>query len=345
MRYRDTGVDIPAGDALKRALGEAVRSTWTGGAPPLAGGFAGVVELPGAPGGRALLAASIDGVGTKLHLARAAGRVSDAAADLVHHGANDLLAHGARPLAFLDYIAQPRLDAPAVLQAVEGMARACRTVGAVLLGGETAQMPDTYLPDVMDLAGCMLGLVERERLLDGSAVRPGDALLGLASEGLHTNGYSLARGVLAQSGLGLEDALPGDESRSVGEALLAPHRWYGPALGPVLEAGRAHALAHVTGGGIAGNLGRVLPAGCHARIHASAWERPPLFRWLIESGQIPEEDARAALNLGVGMVVICPPEQVPRLTEDLQRAGERVVLLGSIFPGGRGVEWLGERNP
>jgi phosphoribosylformylglycinamidine cyclo-ligase len=340
MRYRDAGVDLERADGLKRELAEAVRSTWRPGVAPLTGGFAGVMALPGGAGG--LIAASMDGVGTKLHLALAAGRVADAAGDLVRHGANDLLVHGARPLAFLDYVAQSRLDPEVVLAAVRGIAGACREVGAVLLGGETAEMPDTYLPGVVDVAGCMLGTVAEGRVLDGAAVRPGDVVLGLASQGLHTNGYSLARAVLGRSGLGLGDPLPGGAGESIGDALLAPHRWYGPALDEALEAGWVHALAHVTGGGIAGNLVRVLPARCRARIDPAAWESPPLVRWLSAAGEVPADDARRALNLGVGMLVVCAPGVVERLVPGFERAGERVFRLGSILSGERGVEWVGD---
>ena len=246
MRYRDAGVDVSRSDAIKDEVIREIRSTWGEGVVPLVGGFAGVMRFPGAPG---LMAATMDGVGTKLHLAQTAGRLDDAAADLVYHGANDLLVHGARPLAFLDYLAQARLDPEQVLAAVRGLARACREVGAALLGGETAEMPDTYLPGVIDVAGCMLGTVDSDVLLDGSRVRVGDRLLGLAGSGLHTNGYSLARRVLAASGLSLGEALPGGDGESIGDALLAPHRWYGRALQPLVEQGRIRAMeigrAHV----------------------------------------------------------------------------------------------------
>ena len=346
MRYRDAGVDIARADGRKQRVGEAVRSTWRPGVARLTGGFAGVMEFPcGQAGGSLLLAASMDGVGTKLHLALACDRVGQAAADLVRHGANDLLVHGARPLAFLDYVAQSRLDPRVVLEVVGGIADACREVGAVLLGGETAEMPGTYLPGVVDVAGCMLGTVAEGDLLDGSAVRPGDVLLGLASNGLHTNGFALAREVVARRGLGLGERLPGGTGETLGEALLAPHRWYGPALAPVLGERRVHALAHVTGGGIAGNLVRVLPRECVARVQPFAWERPAVFRWLLEAGEVPEVDARSALNLGVGMVVVCAPEEAGRLASDLDRAGERVIRLGSVHAGERGVEWSEERGP
>jgi phosphoribosylformylglycinamidine cyclo-ligase len=338
MRYRDAGVDVSRSDVLKDEILTEIRSTWGEGVRPLVGGFAGVIRFPGAP---ALLAATMDGVGTKLHVAREAGRLADAAADLVYHGANDLLVHGARPFAFLDYVAQARLDPHDVREVVRGLARACREVGAALLGGETAEMPDTYLPDVVDVAGCMLGVVEPARLLDGSRVRPGDRLLGVAGSGLHTNGYSLARRVRAASGLSLADLLPGGSGETLGEALLAPHRWYGPSLLPLAEAGRLRAMAHVTGGGIAGNLVRVLPAGCRARVAPDAWPRPAVVRWLVAAGDVPEDDARRALNLGVGMVVVVAAGEANDVMHALTRAGETVWPLGDVVAGERGVEWTG----
>jgi phosphoribosylformylglycinamidine cyclo-ligase len=346
MRYRDAGVDVARADALKHEVVREIRSTWGAAVAPLAGGFAGVMRFPGAPG---LLAATMDGVGTKLHLAKLARRLDAAAADLVYHGANDLLVHGARPLAFLDYLAQATLDADDVLAAVRGLARACREVGAALIGGETAEMPDTYLPGVLDVAGCMIGAIataEGSRVLsDGSRVAPGDVVLGLGADGLHTNGFSLARRVLAVSGLALDAALPGGAGESVGAALLAPHRWYGRALLPLVDAGRVHALAHVTGGGIAGNLVRVLPDGCRARLAADAWPRPALIRWLIAAGDVPEDDARSALNLGIGMLAVVAPAEAAAVASDLAAAGETVWPLGRIAAGARGVDWSAGAAP
>ena len=352
MRYRDAGVDIERADHVKQALGRHLRATWGRAVRALPQGFAGVMEWPAGPPplGREearrvetpplLLAATLDGVGTKLHLALAADRIGDTAADLVYHGANDLLVHGARPLAFLDYIAQERLDPRVILEVVAGLSRACREVGAALLGGETAEMPDTYRPGVVDVAGCMIGTVASGALLDGGAVEPGDLIVSLASSGLHTNGYSLARRVLAASGLELKSTLPGGGGESIGEALLAPHRWYGPALLPELEHPGIHALAHVTGGGIAGNLVRVLPEGRRARVRGAAWVRPAVFRWIIETGRVPEADARATFNLGVGMLVVCAPSRADPLIGDLERAGERAQVIGEVERGERGVEWM-----
>jgi phosphoribosylformylglycinamidine cyclo-ligase len=340
MRYREAGVDVERADRLKDGLGRMVRSTWGDRVVPIAGGFAGVTRLPDGADGATLVAATMDGVGTKLHVALAAGRVGDAAADLVYHCANDLLVHGARPLAFLDYVAQARLDPGVVNAVVSGLARACGEVGAALLGGETAEMPDTYLAGVVDVAGCMIGSAAPGRVLDGTAVHAGDVVLGLASAGLHTNGFSLARRVLAASGLTLASRLPGGAGETIDDVLLAPHRWYGPSLAPQLDGGTIHALAHVTGGGIAGNLVRVLPEGACASVRAHAWPRPPVFCWLIEAGGIPEDDAREAFNLGIGMVVVCAAEAAASLARELECSGERAFVLGEIRAGERGVEWM-----
>ena len=344
-RYRDAGVDLRVSDALKEELVREASTTWTAAVRDLGAGFAGVLEWPaGAPEpGSArhvppLLAATLDGVGTKLHLARRAGRVADAAADLVYHGANDLLAHGARPVAFLDYVAQSRLEPDVIREVVRGIARACRETGAVLLGGETAEMPDTYLAGAVDVAGCMIGRVDPGALRDGRTVEPGDALLGLASAGLHTNGFSLARRILAESGVALASRLPGGSGETVADALLAPHRWYGPALEPELEARRVRALAHVTGGGIAANLARVLPEGSRAAIDPG-FPRPAVFRWLCGAGRVPEDDARRAFNLGIGMVVVAARGEADRLAADLAARGETVWRLGEIRAGPRGVDW------
>ena len=337
MRYRDAGVDVARSDAIKTDVIRAIRSTWGEGVRPLVGGFAGIMDMPG---GGSLVAATMDGVGTKLHLARSAGRLADAAADLVYHGANDLLVHGARPFAFLDYIAQARLEPDTVVDVVTGLSRACREVGAALLGGETAEMPDTYLEDVVDVAGCMLGHVAADAVLDGSRVRPGDLLLGLGSTGLHTNGYSLARRVLKETGTPLIMPLPGGAGETVGEALLAPHRWYGPALLEAVDRGWVRAMAHVTGGGIAGNLIRVLPEGCMARVHGSRWPRPAVMRWLIERGGVPEDDARDALNLGVGMVVVVSPRQASQVEALASAAGDAVWRIGELSDGPRSVDWV-----
>lgn len=330
MRYRDAGVDISRSDAIKDEVVREIRSTWSERVRPLVGGFAGVMDWPG---GGPLVAATMDGVGTKLHLAMQAGRVDDAAADLVYHGANDLLVHGARPVAFLDYVAQARLAPEVVLAAVRGLARGCREVGAVLLGGETAEMPDTYLPGVVDVAGCMIGALDAGALLDGSRVRPGDVLLGVAGSGLHTNGYSLARKALFDAlGLRPDQHLP-ELGTTVADALLAPHRPYLAALEPLVERGRIRALAHVTGGGFPGNIPRVLPEGLGARVRRGAWQVPPLFRLIQKGGRVPEDEMYSVFNMGIGMVLVVSPQDHHEVEHSLERRGESCSLIGSVVRG------------
>jgi phosphoribosylformylglycinamidine cyclo-ligase len=336
MRYRDAGVDLRRSDAIKDEVIREIRSTWGEGVKPLVGGFAGVMAWPGrAP----LVAATMDGVGTKLHLAMQAGRVDDAAADLVRHGANDLLVHGARPVAFLDYLAQARLDPEVVLAAVRGLARACREVGAVLLGGETAEMPDTYLPGVVDVAGCMIGSVDENAVLDGSRVRPGDRVLGLAGSGLHTNGYSLARKIAFDAlGHSLGDRPPALEGRTVGEALLAEHRSYLKLLWPLLEERRIAGMAHITGGGLVDNLPRVLN-GTDAVIDRASWPLPAVFRWLCEGGNVDAEERYQVFNMGVGMVLILDAAEVEPVRSALRAAGEPTWVIGKTVAGSGVVRW------
>jgi phosphoribosylformylglycinamidine cyclo-ligase len=336
MRYRDSGVDVAGGDALKRGIGARIRATWSPEVVPLTAGFCGVVRWPS---GAQWLAATMDGVGTKLHLALDQGRVAEATADLVYHSADDLLTHGARPLVFLDYIAQARLEPEVVSAAVEGMSRACSEVGAALIGGETAQMPDTYLPRIVDVAGCMIGTLDPAVFRDGSAIRPGDHLIGLGSAGLHTNGFSLARKVLSESGSSPGDPLPGGGGVTIADALLAPHRWYGPAVEPLLADRALHALAHITGGGVTGNLVRVLPENTRAVIATASWEWPAVFRWIAATGPVPEEDMRSTFNLGVGMVLVVAADAATTFTAALEAAGERVLEIGRIESGAREVVW------
>jgi phosphoribosylformylglycinamidine cyclo-ligase len=313
------------------------------------GGFGGLYRPDLAGLAEPVLVASADGVGTKLALARMAGDFSTVGRDLVNHCVNDILVQGARPLFFLDYVGAGVLEPAKMVELVGGVAAACADNGCALLGGETAEMPGFYQPGDYELVGFIVGLVDRAAILDGSRVEPRDVLVGLPSAGLHTNGYSLARRILAASGLSLDQPLPGGGGESLGDALLAPHRWYGRALLPELERGgaggpapRVHALAHVTGGGIAGNLARVLPSGARVRIDPGAWPRPPLFEWLTRAGQVPEDDARTAFNLGIGMVAVAPPDAAETLSADLERAGERVHAIGRVVAGERGVEWREE---
>ena len=339
MRYEDAGVSIARGDAAVGRLRQLVESTYTPHVVSRFGHFAGLCRLPGAGPGAPLLVASIDGVGTKVLLAGAAGAHALVAGDIVRHGANDCLVLGARPLFFLDYVAWGKLDEDAMQEVARGLAEACRAEGAALLGGETAEMPGLYREGEFDLAGCMIGWVAEERLVDGSQVRPGDVLIALPSAGLHTNGYSLARAVvLGQAGLGLGDPVPG-AGQTVAEALLAPHRSYTGALLPLVEGGLATGLAHITGGGVPGNLVRVLPEGTRARVDRRSWRVPAVFRAIQELGGVPDGEMARAFNLGVGFVVCVRPARAAEATAELERRGERPWVLGEVVAGERGVEW------
>jgi phosphoribosylformylglycinamidine cyclo-ligase len=270
-------------------------------------------------------------------VARDAGRFDTVGEDLVNHSVNDILVHGARPLAFLDYVAGAGLSVEQIAGIVEGVARGCRNHGMALAGGETAQMPGLYRPGDFDLAGTIVGVVEESEAIHGDAIVPGDVLLALASNGLHTNGYSLARTILFDRlGLTVEARLP-ETGATVGDALLAVHRSYWAALTPVL--GRIHGLAHITGGGIPGNLIRILPEGRLAVVAADSWTMPPLFAMLEMAGEVSTEEMRAVFNLGVGMVVVLPEREITAVRAASTAAGVESWILGEIRAGERGVRF------
>ena len=336
MSYRAAGVDLAAADRAKEGLKALVARTRDEHTLSEMGLFGGLYALP--PGTFSpVLVSSADGVGTKLKLAFLSGRHDTVGRDLVNHCVNDILVQGAVPLFFLDYLASGTMDEGVVTEVVKGVAEACLENGCALLGGETAEMPDFYAPGEYDLAGFIVGLVERDRILDGSRVEEGDVLLGLGSSGPHTNGYSLARKIVFEVlGLSVDDEIPGLD-RSVADALMAVHRSYLPALRDHLVGERIHALAHVTGGGIPGNVGRSLGEGRGARVRRGSWDIPPLFRALQEAGGVEEEEMFRVFNMGVGMVVVTPPEHADGLMEDLNEAGEECWILGEVVAGD-GVE-------
>jgi phosphoribosylformylglycinamidine cyclo-ligase len=334
--YADAGVDLAGAEAAKQRIARAVESTRTGSSRGQVGGFGGMVAVP-AGMMRPVLVLSMDGVGTKVLVARAAGRYDGVGEDLVNHSVNDILVHGARPLAFLDYIAGSGLGIEEVAGLVEGVARGCIRHRMALAGGETAQMPGLYRPGEYDLAGAIVGVVEEADALHGDRIVPGDLVLAYASSGLHTNGYTLARRILLeQAGLGLADPLPGSGT-SVADALLAVHTSYYEAIAPVL--GRVHGLAHITGGGIPGNLVRVLPEGSEAILEAASWEWPPLFRCLQEAGGVSEAEMREVFNLGAGMLAVLPESGLAAVQDAALRAGVATWVAGAIAPGPRGVRF------
>jgi phosphoribosylformylglycinamidine cyclo-ligase len=330
LDYRAAGVDIDAADDAKARIRRHVESTFTAGARGAFGGFGGLFRMPeGAR--RPLLVSSADGVGTKIKVAIEADRHDTVGHDLVNHCVNDILVQGAAPLFFLDYVAFGTLVPRVVEQVVAGVAAGCRENSCALMGGETAEMPGLYTPPDYDLAGFVVGYVEEEAVLGPERVRPGDVLVGLASSGLHTNGYSLARRIVSERlRLRASDPFPG-ESGSVADVLLAVHRSYLRALAPVLD--RVHAMAHVTGGGLPGNVNRALPPALDAVIDAASWNVPNVFRVLEDAGAVPREEMLRAFNMGVGMVVITDAGAAAPVMEAARAAGVHAWGLGEVVPG------------
>jgi len=341
LTYRDAGVDIGAQDeALARAK-ESIRRSFTPGVLGDVGLFGGLFDPERVGCGGQILVASADGVGTKLDVAKRAGIHDTVGRDLVQHCINDILVQGARPLFFMDYVGTGRLDPEVVADLIRGCAEACADNGLALLGGETAEMPGLYAAGDFDLVGFIVGAVERDKILDGSAVQAGQRLLGLASDGLHTNGYSLARKILFErQGHGLDDRPEELGGASVQEALLAPHRSYLDACWPLLEAGRLRAIAHITGGGLLDNLPRVL-GGRRAVIDRSSWAVPPLFEYLVQAGGVERDEAHQVFNMGVGLVLVVDQEDEAAVAADLRERGEVVSHLGHVEDAadGGGVVW------
>ncbi|HEX5387543.1 MAG TPA: phosphoribosylformylglycinamidine cyclo-ligase [Gemmatimonadales bacterium] len=335
-RYAAAGVDLAAAESAKETIARLVAGTRTALSVGEVGAFGGMVRVP-AGMRKPTLVLSTDGVGTKVLVALAARRLGGVGEDLVNHSVNDILVHGAAPIAFMDYIAGAGLTVEQTAEIVEGIARGCRVHGMALAGGETAQMPGLYAPGTFDLAGTIVGVVEEDAALHGDRIVPGDVLLGYASTGLHTNGYSLARRVIfEQAGLALDDVL-GETGMTAADALLAVHRSYDRSVRPVLD--RVHGLAHITGGGIAGNLVRVLPAACAATVDPESWEWPPLFRYLSEAGGISTEEMRDVFNLGVGLIAVLPADAVSAAQAAARADGVDTWPLGEISRGPRAVRF------
>jgi phosphoribosylformylglycinamidine cyclo-ligase len=337
MDYREAGVDISAADAAKERIKALARTTFNPSVLSEIGSFGGMFRPDLARYKEPVLVASTDGVGTKIKVAIAAGVHDTVGYDLVAHCVNDILVQGAVPLFFLDYIALGRMDPAKVEQIVAGFARACAEFECPLVGGETAEMPGTYAEDDYDLAGFIVGVVEREKALP-RGVREGDVLVGLPSAGLHTNGYSLARKVLFESlGHRVDTELP-ELGTTVGAALLAPHRSYLAALEPLLARDKVRALVHITGGGFPGNIPRVLPAGLGARLQRGSWSVPQLFRLIQKAGGVSDAEMERTFNLGIGMIVVVSPSDLHDVEHSLERRGETSYVIGSVVAGS-GVSW------
>jgi phosphoribosylformylglycinamidine cyclo-ligase len=341
MDYRSAGVDIDAGnEAVSRIRGLA-RSTFTPGVLSDIGAFGGLFDLSSSGLDAPVLVSSADGVGTKLKVAFLARKHDTVGIDLVNHCVNDILVQGARPLFFLDYLATGRLSPDVAEAIVSGMAHACRENRCALLGGETAEMPGFYDEGEYDLAGFIVGAVERDRIIEGKTIVPGDVLIGLPSSGLHTNGYSLARRIVFDvMGLSVDSHL--DElGKTVGEALLEPHRSYLAPLSDVIDRRLAKGLAHITGGGITENLPRILPDGVGAVIERGAWDVPAIFQVLQRAGDVAEPEMFRAFNMGIGMVVACDARYESEVLSMLRDTGEKDArVIGSLVQGERAVEYV-----
>jgi phosphoribosylformylglycinamidine cyclo-ligase len=337
LTYRDAGVDVDAGDEAVRRIAPIARSTFRPEVLGGIGGFAGFMRLPTGYT-EPVLVSSTDGVGSKLKVAFLTGRHDTVGIDLVAMGVNDLLVHGAEPLYFLDYIGAARVEPARVETLVRGIAAGCLQAGCALIGGETAELPDLYAEGEYDLAGFAVGIVERARIIDGAGVRPGDVVLGLASTGLHSNGYSLARRVVFDvMKLRVDSTLPGT-ARTVGEELLEPTRIYVKPVLELLARVKVRAMAHVTGGGITGNLPRVLPAGCRARVRRGSWPVPAVFTALQDAGRVSETEMFRTFNMGVGYVLVVAPGDVDAVLGMKALADVGVFRIGDIAAGERGVE-------
>ena len=336
MTYEQAGVNIAAGNALVKAIGPLAKSTKRPGADAELGGFGGLFDLKAAGFTDPILVAANDGVGTKLKLAIDTGNHDGVGIDLVAMCANDLVVQGAEPLFFLDYFATGKLDATVAEAVIASIAKGCRQAGCALIGGETAEMPGMYAPGDYDLAGFCVGAVERGQTLDGSTIAAGDIVLGMASSGIHSNGFSLVRKLVADHGWRLDRPARFTPDRILGDLLLEPTRIYVSALLPQIRAGRIKGLAHITGGGLLENIPRVLPEGVHALVDVSAWALPPVFAWLQAGGQIEPEELARTFNCGIGMVVIVAAEDADAVMASLSAAGEQVHAIGRIDGGSRG---------
>ena len=330
LHYRSAGVDLRASDDAKARIGKLVASTRTAGAIGAFGGFGGMFRMP-TDMRSPILVASADGVGTKIKVAIETGRNDTVGHDLVNHCVNDILVQGAKPLYFLDYVAFGRLEPPVLEAVVKGVASGCRENECALVGGETAEMPGLYTPPDYDLAGFITGCVDEDAILGSQRVKEDDVLIGLESSGLHTNGYSLARKIVTERmKLGWDDPFP-ELDASTADVMLSVHRSYLSALSPVLD--RIHAMAHITGGGIPGNLNRALPPSLDAEVDAGSWEIPPLFAVLESAGRVPREEMHRVFNMGVGMIVIAPASVADEIIGSARVAGVVGWVMGKVKRG------------
>ncbi len=337
--YKDAGVDIDAGNALVERIKPAVKNTFRTGSMANIGGFGALFDLKATGYKDPILVSSTDGVGTKIKIAIESNKHDTIGQDLVAMCVNDLIVQGAEPLFFLDYFASGKLDVDAAQSVIEGIARACKESGCALIGGETAEMPGLYAAGDYDLAGFTVGAVERERMVTGERIAAGDVILALASSGLHSNGYSLVRKIVATAGHNYAAPCPFEDGKTMGEALLTPTRLYIKSLLAALKLDGADGksmikgMANITGGGLIENIPRVMPENTTAKIDAASWNLPAVFRWLKQHGNLTSHDMALTLNCGIGMIVVCAPEHADTLRQSLSDAGETVYTIGQIAAG------------
>ena len=333
ITYKSSGVDIKAGDEAKKQIKKLARSTFTPGVLKGIGGFGGFFELKKNEYDQPVLLSSVDSVGTKLKVAFMTGRHDTVGEDIVNHCINDILVHGAKPLFFLDYIGIGKVVPRTVAEIVKGLSKACKKAGCALVGGETAELPDFYKIGEYDLAGCIVGVVEKKRIIDGSTIQPGDQIIGLKSNGLHTNGYTLARKVLFETAhFKVNDPIK-ELKTTIGDELLKVHRCYEPSVLPVLKKFRIKGMAHITGGGIQGNLCRVLPKNCDAQIQTDAWKVLPIFRFIQREGNVEEGEMFRVFNMGIGLVLVVSKDESRKISTRLSSSGETVYHIGEISRG------------
>ncbi|MDH7480430.1 MAG: phosphoribosylformylglycinamidine cyclo-ligase [Armatimonadota bacterium] len=336
--YKAAGVDIDAANEAVLRMKEYIRSTFTPGVLTDVGAFGSMYQLDLKDTQQPVLVSSIDSVGTKLKIAFMLKKHDTVGHDIVNHCVNDILVQGARPLFFLDYFGTSQLNPEVVVEVVKGTAEACKNAGCALIGGETAELPGFYLPDEYDLVGCIIGLVDRNKIVDGSKVLPGDVLVGIASSGLHTNGYSLVRHIFFDMAkMRVDQDIP-ELGTTLGEALLIPHKIYLKPVQVLLSEFDIHGMAHITGGGFYDNIPRALPEDCQAIVYRQAWEAPPIFRLIQEMGNIAEPEMYRTFNMGIGYILIVPREQAMKIVARLKELGENAYAIGEVRKGSREVQ-------
>ncbi len=335
--YKNAGVDIEAGEEAVFRLKESVQSTYTANVLTDVGSFGGMFRLDAGDMKDPVLVSSIDGVGTKIKISGMMNRYDTVGQDIVNHCIDDILVQGARPLFFMDYYATSKLQPQVAAAVVKGMADACREAGCVLLGGEIAEMPGVYIEGESDIAGCIVGLVDREKIIDGSKVQQGDVLIGLASSGLHTNGFSLVRKVLFEDNDYKVDQYVPELGAVLGDVLLTPHKSYLKSVQAVMAEYEVHAMAHLTGGGFYGNIPRVLPTDCQVTVERRYWGVPPIFQLIQDKGGIDPTEMHRTFNMGIGLVMVVAKERGIEVVDILQREGEIASIIGEVHKGGREV--------